>query len=291
MTGTARTPMLHVDQTAKSTERVPCAIICGVRASMATLTGTDHALNQDFLLHLPGQFSGVADGVGGGAHGEVASRMLMQLLAEQAQTPEGHSAARLTEIDRLIQSALVALGHGPGASVFASVSPLPATREWQAMWVGDCQITHFEKTHDGWRVAWQSQSQTYRTTHDIVPNGVDPESPSNMVGCGLNFPAGHHRFRAGHQDRIVMASDGFHKVFSVAEQLSLIAQATSPLNMDVAQTWCELARQRGSQDDISVLILEMTPPRFAIQHWGGLIAVALALAGLAWFNLPGWKGF
>ncbi len=273
MTGSSPTPMMNVEDVATSSERMACAVRCGVRASMSTLTGTDHPINQDYLLHLPGRMSGVADGVGGGAHGEVASRMLLQLLSEQSS---------LAQIDEAIQNTLAALGHGPGASVFASVQPVSSSGDWQALWVGDCQITHFEKTAKGWRMAWQSQAQTYRHTHENMPAGVDPDAPSNMVGCGLNFPAGQHRFRPGGEDRIVIASDGFHKVFSSDEQIALIAQAASPLNMEVAQTWCELARRRGSRDDISVLILELARPRW---HTGSRILIAACVLTLLGMGL------
>ena len=61
--------------------RLPAAAVGGLRAAYATATGSAHARNEDCCSHVPSAerpgFCGVADGVGGGAHGEIASSVLL----------------------------------------------------------------------------------------------------------------------------------------------------------------------------------------------------------------------
>lgn len=264
---------------------VPAPLQSGVRASLGTLTGVAHALNQDTVTHHPGHFSGVADGVGGGAHGEVASRVLMQQLSNGLPNNAVSAQAELTSIDRHISQVLNELGDGPGASVFAAAWPLDTHRQWQVLWVGDCQVTHYRWMAEGWQVAWQSSAQTYQTHLMTPPAGVAPDSPANMVGCGMSLAPGWHRLSVNTKDRIVIASDGFHKAFTASEKLGLLEQAKAPLPLETAQKWCQLARQQGSQDDISVVILEIAPR--PIKHWlafGTAIALCTLMALLAWFT-------
>ena len=263
---------------------VPAPVQSGVRASLGTLTGVAHAINQDTITHHPGHFSGVADGVGGGAHGEVASRLLMQQLSNGLPNTEVNAQDCLANIDQHITHALHELGDGPGASVFAAAWPLNKQRHWQVLWVGDCQVTHYQRSRAGWHMAWQSQAQTYQAHQLTPPAGVAPDSPANMVGCGMSLAPGWHRMTANAADRIVIASDGFHKAFTAAEKIELLAQASAPLSLETAQQWCHMARQRGSQDDISVLILEISPA--PLTRWWALSAalvLGVLMATLGWY--------
>jgi serine/threonine protein phosphatase PrpC len=263
---------------------VPAPVQSGVRASLGTLTGVAHAINQDTITHHPGHFSGVADGVGGGAHGEVASRLLMQQLSNGLPNTEVSAQDCLANIDQHITQVLNQLGDGPGASVFAAAWPLNKQHHWQVLWVGDCQVTHYQRSSAGWQMAWQSQAQTYQAHQLTPPDGVAPDSPANMVGCGMSLAAGWHRMTANAADRIVIASDGFHKAFTATEKIELLAQASAPLLLETAQQWCHMARQRGSQDDISVLILEITPTPLTL-WWviGTALIFCILVATFGWF--------
>src|ERR1700675_4410751 len=61
----------------------------GLTAAYASEAGSGHARNEDCCSHVPSAdqpgFCGVADGVGGGAHGEIASSVL---LTHCAQAPK-----------------------------------------------------------------------------------------------------------------------------------------------------------------------------------------------------------
>jgi serine/threonine protein phosphatase PrpC len=228
-----------------------------VRASVGTLTSITRTVNEDSVKYVPGRFGGIADGVSGGAHGELVSHLLMQTLPGRLPSDEISAGRCLSEIDRSINDMLGKLGAGPGATVFAAVWPLISSLEWQALWVGDCQITHYQRSASGWHIVWQSLDQTYENNKLVPPLGTPPSSPNNMVGCGMSTPPAWQRLSVHIGDRIVISSDGFHKALTNTEKLNLIREAPVPLSLDAAQQWCHFAQQRGSVDDISVLVIEI----------------------------------
>ena len=259
MSQTSSTPNLRASGIASTLRRITAPLQLSVRASLGTLPGVLHDINQDTISHLPGHFSGIADGVGGGAHGEIASRMLLQMLPIDLPKDEASASQILATIDQRITEVLSKLGDGPGATVFAAIWPLSSCLEWQVLWVGDCQVTHYQSTASVWQISWQSLAQTYKSSFTLPPPGVDLESPSNMVGCGISHAPAWYRLTARARDRIVIASDGFHKSFTASEKLGFLQNTATPLPSETAQKWCLLARERGNQDDISVLILEIVP--------------------------------
>ena len=103
-----------------------------------------------------------------------------------------------------------------------------------------------------------------------------------MVGNGISLAPGWHRMTSSSGDRIVITSDGFHKAFTASETLLLLEQTEAPLPLETAQQWCHLACQRGSQDDISVVILEIAPTPQT--RWLLLVAALILYALIVTFD-------
>ncbi len=251
--------------------------------SVASLKGTFHTVNQDSFHCKAGHFWGVADGVGGGAHGEIASQMLMaRMAALSAPTPDVIHAA-LLEADQQIGTRIQALGQGSGAAVMACLWAQDP-QAWLVALVGDCKVLHMQRQSGRWHCLWASPEQTYVYAGLQPPEGVSPNSPANMVGCGLAMPALTHTLRIRNRERLVVCSDGFAGQWERAAVAPRVADAASPLEPGLAQIWCEAARDAGSQDDITVLIVERRD-RFTPLAWITL-AVAIALtagaSALAW---------
>jgi serine/threonine protein phosphatase PrpC len=196
---------------------------------LGTLIGINRKVNQDSVIYVPGRFGGVADGVSGGAHGELVSHLLMQTLPNKLPSDEISARKCLSEIDQSITDILVKLGAGPGATVFAALWPLGSSLEWQVLWVGDCRVTHYRPSSSGWHVVWQSLDQTYENNNLVPPKGVAPTSPINMVGCGMSLPPAWNRLTVHIGDRIVISSDGFHKALTSNEKLNLITKVKAPI--------------------------------------------------------------
>jgi len=248
------------------------------RISAFSLKGTLHDLNEDSLHWQDGQFWGVADGVGGGAHGEVASRMLLDFMAALQAPSDSAIQSALQEADQRINAQIRSLGRGPGAAVMACLWAQTRSGEWLAALVGDCKILHLQRRRGGWHALWASPEQTYQHAGLQPPAGVSHLSPANMVGCGMSAPALTHTLRVRHGERLVLCSDGFASQWQHPAVAPLVEQGDRSLPASLAQVWCEAARQVGSQDDITVLIVQRQDRLTWLTRLLLLAAVAL-LAG------------
>jgi serine/threonine protein phosphatase PrpC len=228
-----------------------------LRLSVFSRTGVDHSVNQDhFSFRSPEAFI-VADGVGGGAWGEVASLMLVEKMLTLDRPDEQAVDNALARVDREIASELIQRGDGAGASVCACLWLLNnKTDEFLASWVGDCQLMQWRLSGGAWQLKWASLPQTYKNLSLLPPQGVLDHSPTNMVGCGMSMKAMHKRLKFKNGDRILMASDGFWRNLT-SEQLVFYMNANlGDLYTDTAKNFCDYAYSNGSTDDITVLIIE-----------------------------------
>ena len=231
------------------------------RFSAASLRGVHSQVNQDSYACRSPDFFMVADGVGGGAFGEVASAMLVSQLS-QLQVPDAHRVQHaLKEADQAIAQRLQQEGQGPGAAVCAAVWLTDAsTSSWLAMTVGDCKVMVAARKGDAWQLRWSSPNQSYAQCGLPPPEGVDPASPANMVGCGMAFPALIEPITLQPGERLLLCSDGFYNAFSDAALCALLGEATVPLAPQMAQHWAEQAQQQGAHDDVTVLVVERAAP-------------------------------
>lgn len=163
----------------------------------------------------------------------------------------------MQEADSLIARRLAGEGQGTGAAVFAGLCrsagrPAP----WLAASVGDYRLVAARYRHGHWVIDWSSTDQTYEASGQTPQPGVPADAPANMVGSGMVLPAQIHHSALHGRQRIVLASDGFFSVVP-AEQLSALLDAEpTPLPADTAARWCALARERGSNDDVTVVLVE-----------------------------------
>jgi serine/threonine protein phosphatase PrpC len=204
------------------------------------------------------------------------------MAALSAPTPDIIHAA-LLEADQQIGARIQAKGKGSGAAVMACLWAQDS-QAWQVALVGDCKVLHMQRQSGRWHRLWASPEQTYDYAGLQPPEGVSPNSPANMVGCGLAMPALTHTLQIRNRERLVVCSDGFASQCDGAALAQRVADAASPLEPGLAQAWCEAARDAGSEDDITVLIVErhdqFTP--LARITLAAATALAAGAAALAW---------
>ncbi len=243
------TPSLH-----KDSDQV-------LRVSAFSQTGTSHRVNQDSVSFRSPDAFVVADGVGGGAWGEVASDMLANGLSALYRPNESSVDRLMKQLDAEIAAKLKAMGDDAGASVVACFWQLDVTaHEYLASWVGDCQLSHWKKSANLWGLSWQSREQSYEMCGMQAPDGVSAQSPANMVGCGMGLPVSHHRLTFHGQERMVLSSDGFWRAVSTAQLGQFMNQYKAQLPVNAAEQLCAMALRAGSEDDISVLVIETSSP-------------------------------
>ena len=227
------------------------------KLSVASVRGLGREINQDSYACLNGRAYVIADGVGGGSHGEIASAYLCNHLVELVDADEHTVNRSFSNADRLIADKLKQLGSGAGAAVAVGLwSCASSSDEWLASWVGDCRILHQSFEAGRWNTQWISTDQTYANLNLPAPLGVDLDSPANMVGCGMSFSASHHRLNWALGDRFILASDGFWRSVDASDLVEPVEARLNSFSTGMAHTLCELAQSRGSQDDITVMVIE-----------------------------------
>lgn len=225
--------------------------------SVCSFTGVGHGINQDSHAFRDGCAYVLADGVGGGAWGEIASASLCNQLVLLEHVNEQLVDLAFTNADVLIASKLQELGSGPGAAVGIGLWPCAnSSHEWLVSWVGDCRMLHLQKATGQWRNKWLSTDQTYLNLKLIPPAGVGDDSPANMVGCGMSFPVSHQRLQWSEGDRVVLASDGFWGSVDLSALDHHFSHDLHSFSVDIAAKLCHLAQSHGSKDDITVMVIE-----------------------------------
>lgn len=227
--------------------------------SVCSFTGEGHTINQDSHAFRDGRAYVVADGVGGGAWGEIASASLCSQLVLLDQVNERLVDLAFAKADVLIANKLQELGSGPGAAVGMGLWPYAnASQEWLVSWVGDCRMLHLQQDSGQWKNKWLSKDQSYLNLKLNPPAGVAVDSPANMVGCGMGFPVSHHRFQWSEGERVILASDGFWGAVDLSVLDLELSHGLYSFSADMAQKLCQLAQSSGSHDDITVMVIERT---------------------------------
>jgi serine/threonine protein phosphatase PrpC len=225
--------------------------------SVCSFTGVGHTTNQDSHAFRDGRAYVVADGVGGGAWGEIASASLCSQLVLLDQVNERFVDLAFAKADVSIANKLQELGSGPGASVGMGLWPCAnASQEWLVSWVGDCRMLHLHQERGQWKNKWLSKDQSYLNLKLNPPAGIAIGSPANMVGCGMSFPVSHHRLQWFEGERVVLASDGFWGAVDLSVLDHQFSHDLHSFSADIAQKLCLLAQSSGSQDDITVMVIE-----------------------------------
>jgi hypothetical protein len=155
------------------------------------------------------------------------------MAALSAPSPDIIHAA-LLEADQQIGDWIQAQGKGSGAAVMACLWAKDP-QAWQVALVGDCKVMHMQRQAGRWYRLWASPEQTYDYAGLQPPEGVSPNSPANMIGCGLGMPALMHTLRIRDRERLVVCSDGFASQCERGALAQRVADAASPLEPGLAQ--------------------------------------------------------
>lgn len=261
----------------------------GLEADFASEVGTVHPVNEDCCVHAPSRhspvFCAVADGVGGGAHGDVASNALIQHCVEAP--PEVYrDRKRITEwlqsADAVVREALARRGDRPGASTLVAAWFLPFGRVHLTN-VGDCRAYRLRpRLWGGYRIELLTEDQTYANLGGLPPPNRSPHDPARMVGVGAVGapPVLQARLREG--EALLLCSDGLHKFVPDAALAEICGDSRDGAGLgEVCRRLVSAAKQNGSHDDVSALLVRRNYWFGAgLGYWLALLVVAL----LGWFS-------
>jgi protein phosphatase len=239
----------------------------GLTAAYASQAGSGHARNEDCCSHVPSAerpaFCGVADGVGGGVHGEIASSVLLTHCA-QAPKETYRDPARLvdwlTRADTQVREAIARRSDQTGAATLAAAW-FPSQSTAYLLNVGDCRIYRLRPRKQRYAIEQLTVDQTYASFAQQPPPNGKPEDPARMVGTGAVGVPPVVKAQIRQRELLLLCSDGVHKYVSdeqIAEVVSGgLSQGRSLERICDALVYA--AKRNGSHDDASALLVLRRP--------------------------------
>jgi serine/threonine protein phosphatase PrpC len=281
------TPRTSTCGAARVREAVTATRWARVHTAVASSRGRQHAVNEDEHSPLDGNAGlfVVADGVGSGALASCVSRELVaHVHAMLGHGRVGADAVRtaILEADREIARSIARRTSAPGAATVALCVAINARRsQWLVAWVGDCRVYRLPASRgDGTELL--TVDDTYRHLNERSPSGACPDDPARMVGNGAVDAPNVRQVGLSAGEMLVLCSDGVHR-HAAASDIARVLRASAPLGERCARL-VEFARERGSSDDATVLVVQPSigiSARIARGFSLGLIVAFLAAAG-AW---------
>ena len=230
-----------------------------VEAAVASSCGTQHDINEDAHSTLGGSMRMfvVADGVGGGAMAQMASRQLVSHLHEALDAHRLNAErvrAAMLDADRAIAQRIAQVTDSPGAATVALCAPLNVfASKWLVAWVGDCRVLRLAMRGEP-GIELLTRDDTFRHLNETPPAGGSLDDPARMVGNGATSGANVSLHDLACGDMLMLCSDGTHKCVQASDWCRILKQ-----RVPLAQR-CEeliaLARVNGATDDATVLLLQ-----------------------------------
>jgi protein phosphatase len=244
---------------AAATQAVYANAFRRLEAAVVSSCGGQHGVNEDAHSALEGnaRLFVVADGVGGGAMAQLASRLLVDELHAmlEAQPIDGERvAAAMLGADRTIATAIARVTDRPGATTVVLCAPLDVfAAKWLVGWVGDCRAYRWSPRQRD-RIELLTCDDTFGNLGEMPPPGGAAGDPARMVGNGATTGANAIVLGFDPGELLALCSDGVHKHLDDADWCRVVA-APLPLARR-ADALVTLARAHGSVDDATVLLLQ-----------------------------------
>jgi len=241
-----------------------------IDAAVASSCGSLHHRNED--AHSPAGHPAllfvVADGVGGGAMAETASRELVSHLhaALDRARPDAAGVRRaMLDADRAIASRIARVTASPGAATVVLAAPVNVlASKWLIAWVGDCRAYRLSDRGE-LRFEQLTRDDTFRQLNETPPDGGSADDPARMVGNGATTGANVAVRGLGSGELLALCSDGVHKHVAPSEWRRVLTQE-APLARR-CDDLIALAAANGSTDDATVLLVRRTGFATARPHW------------------------
>jgi serine/threonine protein phosphatase PrpC len=234
-----------------------------IEAAAASSCGSHHDSNEDAHSATDGrgQLFVVADGVGGGAQAQLASRQVVALLHEalDGRRLDAELVRRaMLDTDRAVARRIAQITDAPGAATVALCAPVNAfASTWLVAWVGDCRVYRLNRGGAP-RLELLTRDDTFRHLDEVPPHGGSPDDPARMVGNGATSGANVALHALAFGELLLLCSDGVHR-FVDADAACRVLEQPVPLARR-CEDLIALARAQGSADDATVLLLRRTPP-------------------------------
>lgn len=222
--------------------------------------GLVRAINEDAFLDQPSRgLWAVADGMGGHARGDFASRMVIEALNN---VPRSKSLAkliaeardRLQTVNRQLRiEAILQNVHIIGSTVVALIA---CDRNCGYLWAGDSRIYLCRNGSLRQLTRDHSQLEEVKSTGNLDADAIINRPARNLitraVGAGDTLDLDEETLEVDNGDMFLLCSDGLSN--EVSEQEMRSALVTSNCRQ-AADALIDLALMRGGRDNISVVVV------------------------------------
>lgn len=247
----------------------------GWRIAWAQVTGVRHAQCEDRIAIRPlraraqgdAVFLAVADGVGGGARGDIAAQALAEHavdLPAAALGDAGQIADWMRRAEDRVRSALHAVTFAPGAATLAAAW-LRSDGNGHLLRIGDARAYYLDDQH----AVALTEDQTYEQRGEAPDEGASADDCACMVGTGHMGEPEVQPLALPLAASLLLCSDGLHRGLTAGELHAALAPASgevAPLAA-VAARLATAARAAGSNDDISLVIAQRRPAPPVRRWW------------------------
>ncbi len=225
----------------------------GIEFGAASLRGSYHEENEDsFIPALPAPTRlAVADGVGGGARGQVASRALIECIRQLTPAILARPVRLqqwLFDADDAVATEIARYTDRAGASTFVAALPQWGWRRWQITWAGDCRAYRLRENGE---LQLLTRDDTYGHLHETPPPNAGAGDPARMVGNGAVEEANRIVMSLRCGEILLLCSDGVHKEVPVAQMVDILRSRES-LNIRCRKL-AAAAHANGGTDDATVV--------------------------------------
>jgi protein phosphatase len=230
------------------------------QSASCTHVGRVRQINEDAVLDQPERgLWAVADGMGGHTLGDVASRMVVDALAEIPDADSRNIRAALGDVNRrLMKEAALRDVQVIGSTV---VVLLASANRCSCIWAGDSRIYRYR---DG---ALQQLTRDHSHVEELIARGLlSPAEASRHPGHNLitraigvadllELEEDDSDVRAG--DMFVLCSDGLSNEVDAQQMTMLLARQDCKL---AAQRLVQEALAHGGRDNVTVVVAMATDP-------------------------------
>ncbi len=251
----------------------------GLEAAAASLVGLNHSKNEDSYRYLTSSdapdFCAVADGVGGGACGDIASKVLIEHCAKatpQIARDPASLVAWLQVSDMVVRGEVAQHSTEAGASTLVAAWFL-STNLCHVVNIGDCRAYLLRPKRGTYSIKQVTIDQTYAALGLQPPTGGSEDDPACMAGVGAVGVPPVVKVKLKEHDILLLCSDGLHKFIEDNKISEILCEKISKKQSleSLCQELVKKAKENKSHDDITVVLVKRHP-------WFGVDQVS-------WFSL------
>lgn len=218
------------------------------------------------LIRKKGRLFVVADGMGGHLHGEVASKMAVDVFVDSYYEDSGSiKKAMKNSVIKANETIFASGQRDMGTTLTAAVF---AKKKCYVAHVGDSRL-YLLRGRGLWLItkdhSWVAESLEMGTiTKEQAENHPYKNVLTRSIGKKEEVEPDLYKIRLHNNDRFLLCSDGVHSVLSERSIYEILKHNEAPI---VCRQMIELAKEQGSQDNLTCIAIQVIKKGSGVLKW------------------------